>query len=141
MKKHLVFVYGSLKKGLSNHRLLERAEFIGHGHTLTGYTMWGGWFPEIAPCRAGYQVEGEAYLIDDIELQNLDRLESHPRFYRRRRIRIALAGRRQWAWAYLRPQRESRIPSFQPQGDVLSWPRDKDDKRQREILLDEMCDS
>ena len=31
MEKHLIFVYGSLKKGYYNHRLMEGTLFIGKG--------------------------------------------------------------------------------------------------------------
>ncbi|WP_457623862.1 gamma-glutamylcyclotransferase, partial [Persephonella sp.] len=35
--KSLIFVYGTLRKGFGNHRLLENAEFLGIGRTKEKY--------------------------------------------------------------------------------------------------------
>ncbi len=81
-KTYKVFVYGTLKKGKSNHRFLENAEYLGE-KTLWHYALYDlGPFPCILP-RYSFSVKGELYLVTDKELQLLDRLEGHPDMYQR----------------------------------------------------------
>jgi len=78
---NLVFVYGSLKKGFSNHRLLSTSEFVSKGtvHDAELYSLGG--FPALV--SGGGSVEGELYEVSPETLRNLDMLEGHPNFYRR----------------------------------------------------------
>lgn len=76
-----VLVYGSLKRGFGNHRVMEAAggKHIG-AHTLSGFDMYSlGGFPAIV--RGEGRVECEVYSVDSLE--PLDRLEGHPTFYKR----------------------------------------------------------
>ena len=86
---HFVFVYGSLKMGLSNHRLLRGSRFIDFAKTDPEYTMISfGHFPAVM--RGGTTaIHGEVYEVDDETLARLDQLEGHPHFYRREQIIIA----------------------------------------------------
>ena len=84
-----VFVYGSLLSGFGNHRLLEGSRLIGHAKTPPGYRMHSlGGFPGVVP-TGNAVVHGEVYEVDAQTLAALDRLEGHPRFYRRRPICLA----------------------------------------------------
>jgi len=98
-----VFVYGTLKQGHGNHRLLANSKFLGRC-VLTGkhrLVSLGG-FPGLvqtdaeAPDRA---VSGEVYQINDETLMSLDFLEGHPRFYERRKLATPFKN----AWAYYLP--------------------------------------
>lgn len=83
-----IFVYGTLLRGEPNHRLLARATFVGDARTRAEWRMVSlGGFPAIA---AGGEtaVEGEVFEVDADTLASLDRLEGHPRFYRRTEIRL-----------------------------------------------------
>lgn len=95
-----VFVYGSLKRGFGNHRLLADAKFISE-HSLTGpYTMVSlGGFPGVV-CTPGHErtIHGELYVVDQTTLDSLDLLEGHPHFYERRKI-VQTPYKR--AWIYL----------------------------------------
>lgn len=76
-----VLVYGSLKQGYGNHRVMQEAggELIGK-HTLSGFDMHSlGGFPAIV--RGEGRVECEVYQVEN--LAPLDRLEGHPTFYKR----------------------------------------------------------
>jgi gamma-glutamylcyclotransferase (GGCT)/AIG2-like uncharacterized protein YtfP len=74
--RHLVFVYGSLLKGLHNHVLIEDAEFVSRGHTGPGLGLLDlGSFPGLVPDRDCPGVWGELYRVDDATLAQLDRLE------------------------------------------------------------------
>jgi gamma-glutamylcyclotransferase (GGCT)/AIG2-like uncharacterized protein YtfP len=81
---HLVFVYGSLKRGGTNHDLLRGATFEGE-RALEGLEMWdtGEGFPACVPGEG--TVHGEVYTVDDATLMAVDRLEGVPDLYERRR--------------------------------------------------------
>lgn len=81
-----VFVYGTLMRGEPNHGFLANAEFVGPATTAPEYVLVTlGAFP--AMVRGGIQpVEGEVYLVGPDALERLDRLEGHPKFYRREQI-------------------------------------------------------
>lgn len=73
---HRVFVYGTLKRGYENHRLLADATFLGKASTLDVYRMLDGSFPvlrDVGPDR--FPVSGELYDVDNETLGNLDELE------------------------------------------------------------------
>jgi len=109
---HMVFVYGTLKDGLSNNRLLRSATFVGRGITVHPYTMFDtGGFPVVFQETAKHNVFGEVYEIDDDTLHSLDRLEGHPSFYERREVTVDIddTGIQQSCWMYF--------------GNVKSWGR------------------
>ena len=83
-----VFVYGTLLAGEGNHRLLANATLVGEAHTTPAFELRDlGYFPGLVKGGA-CSVTGEVYEVDAATLAALDRLEGHPRFYRR--VRIAL---------------------------------------------------
>jgi gamma-glutamylcyclotransferase (GGCT)/AIG2-like uncharacterized protein YtfP len=99
----MVFVYGSLKNGLSNHHILDGATYIGQGWTAPNFTMLNlGWFPGVV-LGGTSQIEGELYEVDERTLHRLDRLEGHPDFYRREPITIKTKDARVEAVIYLLP--------------------------------------
>jgi gamma-glutamylcyclotransferase (GGCT)/AIG2-like uncharacterized protein YtfP len=101
-----VFVYGSLRQGLQNHRLLEGAAFLGVGWTEEGYTMVSlGRYPGVA--RGGHtSVWGELYDVDDGTLAALDLLEGNARYYTREQVKVYVGNRWEKAWIYLLPLRK-----------------------------------
>lgn len=94
MKK--VFVYGSLKQGFGNHRLLEGSKYLGEAVTKPEFTMYDlGAFPAIT--RGGSsEIHGEVYEVDDNVFQRLDALEGYPNFYDRMQIETPYGE----AWVY-----------------------------------------
>jgi gamma-glutamylcyclotransferase (GGCT)/AIG2-like uncharacterized protein YtfP len=136
MITHEVFVYGTLKKGGSNHSLLYDAPIIGSGLTRRPYTLSCVGFPCAALARrdavglkdrAG-KLSGEVYWADDAVLRGLDRLESNGTMYRRRIRRINMTnGDVRWAWVYewLGGHRGKIIA---PIDGVLRWERRPADK-------------
>lgn len=85
----LVFVYGTLLTGESNHRFLHGAHLVGAATTPPAFRLHDlGAFPGLV--RGGeHAVAGEVYAVDEVTLASLDRLEDHPRFYRRTSIVLA----------------------------------------------------
>lgn len=85
----LVFTYGTLLEGERNHRLLRTARLVGAASTPPKYELRHlGGYPGMV--RGGTRaIAGEIYEVDAATLSTLDRLEGHPTFYRRTRIRLA----------------------------------------------------
>jgi gamma-glutamylcyclotransferase (GGCT)/AIG2-like uncharacterized protein YtfP len=113
-----VFVYGTLRRGQSNHHLLAGARWGGE-QRLPGARLHNlGPFPMAiaTPDTAADAVQGELWWVDAATLAQLDRLEGHPRLYERRPLTLA-SGQR--AWVYLgRPHQVRHSPPL-PQG---LWP-------------------
>lgn len=100
---NFVFVYGTLKDGLSNNVLLRSATFVSRGCTVKPYIMYDtGGFPVVFQETEKHNVSGEVYEVDDQTLQRLDRLEGHPSFFERREITVDLAdtGVQHTCWMY-----------------------------------------
>jgi gamma-glutamylcyclotransferase (GGCT)/AIG2-like uncharacterized protein YtfP len=72
-----VFVYGTLKRGGSNHVFLAGQTFLGPARTAPGYTLYTlGDYPGMVSSPADTAgVTGELWLVDDAGLAELDRLE------------------------------------------------------------------
>ena len=94
---HKVFCYGTLKFGFGNNDLLQNSEFVGKAETLPVFTMISmGWFPACLP-DGDRIIKGEVYKVDDDVLEDLDRLEGHPSFYKRIMVNTNLGD----SWMYV----------------------------------------
>ncbi|WED26992.1 gamma-glutamylcyclotransferase [Vibrio sp. DW001] len=94
--RHLVFVYGTLRKGESNHHVLSDSEYLGFFETEPNYQLFNyGSYPGVT--QGNCKVLGEVYSVDDDVLQRLDRLENVPIDYRRDPIDTPYGS----AWIYL----------------------------------------
>lgn len=87
-QRHLVFVYGTLLSGESNHRLLSRSAPAGAARTAARYELadLGGYPAMIA--GGATAVCGELWEVDDDTLSRLDELEGHPGFYERQMVQL-----------------------------------------------------
>jgi gamma-glutamylaminecyclotransferase len=102
--KHLVFVYGTLKKGFSNNSFLEDSVCYGKAYTSKRFLLIKdiGLPFVVKDFKHSYStnIKGEVYLIDDFTLNDLDYLESHPYFYRREQITVYVKGIPLKCWCY-----------------------------------------
>ena len=85
-----VFVYGTLLRGFRNTRFLEKeiclcedVQTIDHGELLMFFNR-----PYIHFENKKYPIKGALFKIDRNKLNELDRLEKHPHWYRRVERRI-----------------------------------------------------
>ncbi len=86
--KLYVFVYGTLKQGLSLHKYLAGAKFLGEAE-LSDHVMYDlGWYPGIKPGRG--KIYGEVYEIDPGTLALLDEIEDEGKEYERRLLPVRL---------------------------------------------------
>ena len=86
-----VFVYGSLKRGCSNHRHLLDQTFIGPARTVPGFRLYDlGGYPGMVPHPGDHSgVAGEVWSVDDAALQRLDEFEgTHEGLYRREPVAL-----------------------------------------------------
>lgn len=112
----LLFVYGTLKRGLANHHQLGGAPFVGEAE-LSGVQLHDlGPFP-MAIAGDG-QICGELFRVDAARLAHLDRFEGVPRLYRRE-CRHLSDGRQ--VWIYLGEARQVRHSPPLSEG---RWPAD-----------------
>lgn len=123
LQRQLVFVYGSLKRGMGNHQQLAGARFVGTGQ-LGGLQLFDlGPFP-MAVVTAEAEAEdeallqGELYAVDAAQLAALDRFEGVPRLYERQRHQLS-DGREVWVYVGRSQQVRNvrRITSWPPASD------------------------
>jgi gamma-glutamylaminecyclotransferase len=84
--KTLLFVYGTLKRGCSNHHHLARQEFVGPARTPPGFRLYDlGGYPALAPLPGDpHGVVGEVWRVEADALQKLDTFEGvHEGLYKR----------------------------------------------------------
>jgi gamma-glutamylcyclotransferase (GGCT)/AIG2-like uncharacterized protein YtfP len=117
--EHAVFVYGTLRRGCSNHGLLAGSEYLGPARTVQAYALYVGACPLVVKDQAVSPVLGEVYRVDAAGLARLDELEEHPHVYRRELTEVELdAGERLTAWLYFYPRPEG-TPVLS--GDYAAW--------------------
>lgn len=100
---HLLFVYGSLKRGFSNHPLLVTAHFVGECRTEARYQLLVfGIYPALSE-GGDRAIAGELYAVDTRLLFELDEFEGEA--YRRRAVQLE-DGRTAEAY-FLAPERRA----------------------------------
>lgn len=107
--KHYVFVYGTLKRGFANSRLLDRATYLGEFRTVQQFPLvvGGQYFsPYLLDIHGkGNQVKGELYAVDDAILADLDHLEQVGINYSRKVTQVSNCADRSFvadAYVYLK---------------------------------------
>lgn len=132
MTPTLVFVYGTLKRGHGNNRLLSCARFVGEGQTIARCRLLHAGFPVLRKGLVGYScldapVRGEVYLVTDPgTLEDLDMLESEGRMYHRRSMAVQIdQGKRVRAFTYVGDSKywsQRGIRPYVPTDDLHVWP-------------------
>jgi gamma-glutamylcyclotransferase (GGCT)/AIG2-like uncharacterized protein YtfP len=100
MSTHLLFVYGTLRKGGKNEitRLYPTAAFAGNA-SVAGVLYDMGGYPAVVLDKDGTSVVGEVYEIDDETLAKLDEFELEAG-YDRIAIEISVNGAHGSCWIY-----------------------------------------
>lgn len=102
-----VFVYGTLRKGSSNHGLLRTAKFLGKATTMQPYALYLGEYPCVYKDEPHSRITGEVYAVDKATFARLDALEEHPQVYCREQIEVLLdSGEHLTCWLYFYPRQE-----------------------------------
>ena len=107
----LVFVYGTLRRGGSNHFRMAGAEFVAAG-SVRGSIYRIDWYPGLVLDEEAGDVIGEIYQVEPALLAELDLFEGLPAGeiegseYRRVRTEASSADGRKfhaWVWEWLGP--------------------------------------
>lgn len=127
----LLFVYGSLKKGFDNHRILEKsAKRLGKAKTVSKFGMFEdsfGNYPYLIS-EPIYKIEGELYKINRKELlEKIDEFEGAPDYYQRKKIRVQSHHGIKFAYTYLR----ENIKTPMNQKPLKVWENNTDYKVQK----------
>lgn len=115
----LVFVYGTLKRGFGNHRVMQEAggRFVCEATTTEQFPLVEQGLPYLLlrPGQ-GRRVEGEIFRVGTPEgWRRLDHLEGHPQFYHREVIAIEAAdGDTYEAWAYFLTHEDESLAGLPP---------------------------
>jgi gamma-glutamylcyclotransferase (GGCT)/AIG2-like uncharacterized protein YtfP len=132
-EKTRVFVYGTLKNGYGNHRILQQgeADFIGED-TVYGITLYmpaAGSYPTAVRSK-GRHVHGEVYEVDARTFRHLDGLEGYPYMYDRTEVQTKGG---HTVWVYVAPSGGiipvfgqlvnigSRWDGFEPENYGIQW--------------------
>jgi gamma-glutamylcyclotransferase (GGCT)/AIG2-like uncharacterized protein YtfP len=116
--RELVFVYGTLRRGGSNHFRMDGAGFHGAA-TLRGRIYRFDWYPGLVLDESGVDISGELYAVGPAQLAELDRFEGlsageiEGSEYRRVQVSVTSeAGPvNAWVWEWIGPVHEAnRIP-------------------------------
>lgn len=102
------FVYGTLRRGGSNHFRMAGAEFVAAA-TVKGRLYQIDWYPGLICDATGDEITGEIYQVSAGLMEKLDAFEGPE--YRRVRVLATLpdgSQREPWLWEWLGPCDESR---------------------------------
>ena len=133
LEDNLVAVYGTLKKGYNNYnRYLTGSKHVGAGKTKDKYPLIIRGLPYlIEQSGQGYNVSVDVFKVSDPVLAELDRLEGHPTWYRRKQIPIVVKGKELTCWIYFNIRETSVGEMFHTsyvQETRKSWLYEEEDK-------------
>lgn len=129
MAKTYLFVFGTLKRGYGNNaRCLDGAKFLGEAISVeANYVMQRIGFPILwqdNTTKKAAKVSGEIFDVSPEHIAVCDRLEGHPRMYKREQREFHIghyAGKRIiTAWVYLWQQNHTGDP-MKPVNGAYEW--------------------
>lgn len=86
-----IAVYGSLRKGLGNHRLIEDSTQLSTEEVEIPYKMISlGGFPGLIPSDTLNKIKIELYEVTDHTYRRVEMLEGYPSFYQKNIIKSSL---------------------------------------------------
>jgi gamma-glutamylcyclotransferase (GGCT)/AIG2-like uncharacterized protein YtfP len=127
MNKHLVFVYGTLRRGGAGAMSIRfpDSKFIADAR-VSGSLYDLGAYPGLLLDDSNSLVTGEVYEVDDETLNKLDEFEASSH-YRRKQVDVSLGAHRKACWTY-EPEPEFYSPrTLITSGDWVEYARTKTD--------------
>ncbi|MHA2366496.1 MAG: gamma-glutamylcyclotransferase family protein [Candidatus Hodarchaeales archaeon] len=123
-KNKLIAVFGSLRKGLGNHPLIENEEYIGTCRTKDKFSMFSyGAFPGLSlQERTNITIEVYNPTTNGI-MDRLDRLEGYPTFYNRKVIETDFGD----AWIYFNENQDISDDNTIKSGDWFNFLKNEDE--------------
>ncbi len=136
MNKHLVFVYGTLRRGGAGAMSLRfpDSKFIAEAQ-VSGSLYDLGAYPGLLLNESNSLVTGEVYEVDNELLKELDAFEASSD-YRRKQVEISLGTQRRICWVYAPDPASYSLSTLITSGDWVEYARTKTDWPE-DTLLDE----
>ena len=125
MNKHLVFVYGTLRRGGAG-AMLERfpnARFIADAK-VSGSLYDLGAYPGLLLNESNSTVTGEVYEVDDKTLNELDDFEASTNYWRKQ-VEILLGAQSRMGWTYEPNPEFHSLRTLITSGDWIEYARTK----------------
>jgi gamma-glutamylcyclotransferase (GGCT)/AIG2-like uncharacterized protein YtfP len=125
MNKHLVFVYGSLRRGCAGAMTTRfpDSKFVADAK-VSGSLYDLGSYPGLLLDESKSPVSGEVYEVDDETLRKLDDFEASSS-YRRKRVDISLGRDKRACWVYEPDPEFYSLRALIPSGDWIEYARTK----------------
>lgn len=125
MTNHLIFIYGSLRRGSAGSMTVRfpRAKFIAETK-VRGRLYDLGPYPGLQLDNADSFVSGEVYEIDDETLKLLDEFETSSN-YRRAQVEISVGAGKRSCWTYEPDPSAHPLNKLIPSGDWIEYARTK----------------
>jgi gamma-glutamylcyclotransferase (GGCT)/AIG2-like uncharacterized protein YtfP len=127
VNKHLVFVYGTLRRGGAGAMSIRfpGSKFIAEAK-VSGSLYDLGAYPGLLLDESNSSVTGEVYEVDDKTLDEMDAFEASSN-YRRKQVEISLGDHRRTCWVY-EPDPEFYSPrTLITSGDWVEYAKTKTD--------------
>ena len=127
MSKHLIFVYGTLRRGglRAMPHLFPEAKFIGQAN-LSGSLYDLGAHPGLLLDGSNSSVIGEVYEIDGEILNQLDEIEASSS-YGRKQVEVSLDNDRMTCWVYVDNSESCPHLTLITSGDWIEYAKAKTD--------------
>ena len=127
MNKHLVFVYGTLRRGGAGAMSMRfpDAKFIADAKA-SGSLYDLGAYPGLILDESNSSVMGEVYEVDDETLNELDDFEASS-CYRRKQVEISLGAHRKVCWIYEPDPEFNSRRTLITSGDWIEYAKTKTD--------------
>ena len=127
MNKHLVFVYGTLRRGgvRAMPTIFPEAAFVGNAK-VRGRLCDFGAYPGLLLDESNSLVVGEVYEVNDETLNKLDDIEAESH-YLRKQVELSVGDRGKMGWVYVYdPEFYSRLTLIES-GDWIEYAKTKTD--------------
>lgn len=128
MNKHLVFVYGTLRRGGAGAMSIRfpDSKFIAEAKVSGGLYDLGA-YPGLLLDESNSSVVGEVYEVDDETLNKLDDFEASSH-YRRKQFEISLGTHKKMCWTYEPDPEFYSLRTLITSGDWMEYAKTKTDR-------------
>lgn len=125
MDKHLVFVYGTLRRGgvRAMPEIFPGSKFVGEAK-VSGRLYDLGAYPGLVSDASGSPVAGEVYEVDDETLSKLDEIEASS-YYVRKRVEVSVVDDRVTCWVYEPNPELYSLHTLITSGDWIAYAKTK----------------
>mgnify|MGYP005826791853 FL=1 len=119
MENKFLFVYGTLKRGFGNNRIISHTEFVGSAISLDRFDVSGWGFPCAYLNPEGKLLQGEIFKLSEHDFISTDGLEGNGFLYQREIREFNCNGKILRAWIYIIINPDNN--TYKTNSDVINW--------------------